>query len=669
MVALFQVVSTLVNDLSKDILIQSSFSPFQTASKRYIKQISLLSEPYEHHRAVSTNDEHLISRFRWETALYAVVELILAESIKLHYTSLETDYLSQDRSTFFHWYQVDAVLIHELRLVLAEIKGGRFSDFVLELSEICGELLMQSNSRTTGEFYTPLSLAEHLINLSGLSSEEILGESTLVDPSCGGGIILLTVAARAVHYALHESISPSEAIDALTRNLHGYDIQPFAINLTKLMLRAICAPLCSRVQDKSFTFSNICLLDPLKEFETSKFDFIIGNPPYLPVKRKQLSFVSKYQEVLYGHINLYGLFLWWAIESVSDGGIVAYLVPQTLSSGLYFEKLRTALHRVTRIRSITRMTDRKGVIGDADQQVMAICLQKCDSDYLSLESTQVNVIVTHNGTDIARCVPTPVLHTQLVKVIDAKPIWVISDNTVDYDIQDTIESRLGGTIGNLAPAIVCQNGGFVWNQHQDAVTHVEAADTIPLVSSGTIAPFRFQFSYSVNNPQYRRAYIKLEDVGNEKRYAGSSVLVQRVTARKTGRRLIAAMVSGEFTQQYSQYLVENHVNAITSEDNDLLFGITAWINSDIAQFLFQMRNGNAQISLYELQNLPCSEDLLVRLAPMSRQITTSNHENIDEILRELNTSLNDYFSLTTLQIIRILEALSDKAVAPDQATG
>lgn len=652
----------LVNNFCKDVLLQSNFRPFRTASNRYIKQITLLSKPYQHHRAISANDEQLVARFKWETALYHVVAGMLGELIKLHYPSLDPSYLYQDRLDFFDWYQADAALKEELRVAVAEIKDIPFDEFILALSEICGQLLIQSNSRTTGEFYTPLSLAEHLINISNLSSEEILGKGSLVDPSCGGGIILLTVAVKVVRHALCNSLSPSQAIDALTSNLHGYDIQPFAINLARLMLRATCAPLYTSVRDKTFTFSNVRLLDPLQKIKKSKFNYVIGNPPYLPVKRKQLSFISKYEEVVYGHVNLYGLFLWWAVKAASNGGTIAYLVPQTLSSGLYFEKLRSSLHGISRIRSITRMTDRKGVIGDADQQVMAICLQKRDRR-LALDTPEVDVIVTHNGTDIAECMPTPVFYNNLVKLIDSKPIWVISDNPLDYDIQDIIEKKLAGTIGNLAPTLTCQNGGFVWNQYQDAITHEEAADTIPLVSSGTITPFKFKFFYPTNNPQYKRAFVKWDDASKEKKYRGISVLIQRVTARKAGRRLIAAMVSDDFTQQYEEYFVENHVNAIIGDELDLLFGITAWINSDIAQFLFQMRNGNAQISVYELQNLPCSKDLLVHLAPISRQITKSNQENVEELLLELNKSLISYFSLTPLQVSRISEALSEKSVA------
>jgi adenine-specific DNA-methyltransferase len=662
MSVLFSVVKTLVDVFNKEELHQSTSPSFEFAVEAYIRQITLLSKPYQHHRTPSADRDQLISRFKWETVLFSVVSGILEEFITLKYPSLDPTYICNDNSSLFAWYQIPDQLKQTLKTTTTIIQDLPLYDTILELSEICGQLLPQYTNRGTGEFYTPRSLAKHLISISGLKDDAILSDATVIDPSCGGGIVLLSIAINAIQAGLNQTNSPQSILKNLVDNIYGYDIQPFAIDLTHILLNGICAPLyasMSRIQYQCFR--NVLLFDPLTTIPTPQFDYVIGNPPYLPVKREQINFVSNYNVVLNGHVNLYALFLWWAVQAASSDGIISFLVPQTLLSGLYFQELRVALDNITQIRAVTRMTDRKGVVGDADQQVMAVCLQKTITDTKNLKDgmeNRVNVIVTHNGTDIEKCIPVPIPQGNIVKKFASKPIWIISEKQIDYAIQEAIESQLISTIRELAPNLVCQNGGFVWNQHPEAIRDTEGVDTIPLISSSSIAPFRFMFPYSMDNPHSKRAYAVSDS--KEKVYRVPSVLIQRVTSRKTGRRLIATITSEDFTNRYPKYFVENHVNTITCNEDDLLFGVAAWINSDIMQFLFQMRNGNAQISVYELHNLPCSAELLLSLASKSRKIFAAQDVDKDLQLKRLNIFLFKHFKLTSQQISRISSALSGK---------
>jgi superfamily II DNA or RNA helicase len=84
MSVLFSVVKTLVDVFNKEELHQSTSPSFEFAVEAYIRQITLLSKPYQHHRTPSADRDQLISRFKWETVLFSVVSGILEEFITLH---------------------------------------------------------------------------------------------------------------------------------------------------------------------------------------------------------------------------------------------------------------------------------------------------------------------------------------------------------------------------------------------------------------------------------------------------------------------------------------------------------------------------------------------------------------------------------------------------------
>ena len=76
----------------------------------------------------------------------------------------------------------------------------------------------------------------------------------------------------------------------------------------------------------------------------------VQNPPYGRV-RLDAEEREKWSHVLYGHANLYGLFIGAALEDLDETGVLAALVPTSFTSGLYFSKLRETLLRSAPLRS------------------------------------------------------------------------------------------------------------------------------------------------------------------------------------------------------------------------------------------------------------------------------------------------------------------------------
>lgn len=185
------------------------------------------------------------------------------------------------------------------------------------------------------------------------------------------------MAAGLIYYAGNElQLSFKEKRDILIHNIYGVDIDSLAVEVTKFSLliklmegtsreelagyvsqthHKILPNIDSNIKngnslvgfeylrfdpdfyDKPELFSKLRLFDWKKEFEGKKFDAIIGNPPYIRVQnmvhysREEYQFykspVSGYRTSGSDLLDKYYLFIERALELLSPGGFLGYIVP------------------------------------------------------------------------------------------------------------------------------------------------------------------------------------------------------------------------------------------------------------------------------------------------------------------------------------------------------
>ena len=142
------------------------------------------------------------------------------------------------------------------------------------------------------------------------------------------------------------------------------------------------------------------------------------------------------------------------------------------------------------------------------------------------------------------------------------------------------------------------------------------------------------------------------------------ILIKRTTPRKVGRRLISGMPDASFHADYPKYFLENHVNYIkqtTSGNEILLYGLLGWLNSDIVNFIFQLRNGSTQVSVFELKLLPANLELIAELAPIVQCIvSTSDVTKRNKFEADMNQTILQWFNLDTVHDQRMKTVLKLK---------
>ncbi len=624
---------------------------------QYIETQHSYLRRYDHHQGTQISEDDLTIRFLKETAILHVATEILRTIVDQNiHRSFCWPVESED--SLYSWYDISA----EEHNAICEIANqlGTLNSPQITLIDLCDQLLTKTEKRYIGEFYTPPSIVNHLIKSAKFSPEKFLQGNHIVDPACGGGMILASIASKVIQYAIQSSYTNQSIINAINHQLHGFDIQPFAITLCRTILLSIISPYIHASDDASELLSNIELIDPLKNFDRfwtkPIYSYVIGNPPFMSVKRVSLDFIEAYDEVIYGHPNLYILFLWWAVKASKKGGIISLLLPQSMLIGNYFQRLRYHLNETTTLVDITRLIDRKGVVGTADQQMMTVCLRVGTKQN---KGNNVVLRVTRNGTDIREAIPFTVSPEKIVRKLDSSIIWVVSESKIDYEIEEALQQNTK-YLGDLN-CFHLGNGGYVWNQNKELLSFNEQVDHIPLVSAASISSFDFEFPYRGSHSSKERPFSLITQKVSPLIKTGTMILIQRTTPRKVGRRLVCAIPDETFLTKYPRVFLENHVNYISQSDSlsTSLYGLLAWLNSDLINFIFQLRNGTTQVSIYELKLLPLREDLLPLISHFAQEASIPSGPR-EKIIQEMNEYIFQALGLSVKHLHRVKEVLQRK---------
>ena len=131
---------------------------------------------------------------------------------------------------------------------------------------------------------------------------------------------------------------------------------------------------------------NKTIFESIKELETSqiklynqdyllyrsetKFDLIIGNPPYFVMKKKDVS--KSYHKYFDGRPNIFILFIIKSLEILNTNGILSFILPKSFLNCLYYDKTRKYLNAF----QILHIVECNNEYMDTEQETILLILQK-----------------------------------------------------------------------------------------------------------------------------------------------------------------------------------------------------------------------------------------------------------------------------------------------------
>ena len=221
--------------------------------------------------------------------------------------------------------------------------------------------LSKSIKQNNGIYFTPPScIKRNIILLEPYINDSI----NILEPSCGSG----------------------EYITALHNRFPNTNIRGIEYNET--IYQCI-----SHLNNDKIAIFNI---DYLKYETNTKYDLIIGNPPYYVMKKSE---VDKYYHPYFeGRPNIFILFIIKSIQLLNDNGILSFVLPKNFLNCLYYDKTRKYIVVHFQILHIIDCDNDKYI--DTQQDTIILIIQKslnADNNRFILENNSYTIFANEEN--------------------------------------------------------------------------------------------------------------------------------------------------------------------------------------------------------------------------------------------------------------------------------
>lgn len=238
--------------------------------------------------------------------------------------------------------------------------------------------VVESPQKLRGGYYTPRLVADFLARWA-----IEVGETTILEPSCGDGNLAVAAAER----LLNLGTAPTRVADALT----SVELDPDEADKAAARLRALGVGISDSpvITSDFFSYCQELLLT------NTRFDVAIGNPPFIRYQH----FDERYQRVAFGLMRHAGLnptrltniwvpFVVASTLLLNERGKLAMVVPAELLQVGYAAPLRKFL--TDHYQSITIVTFARLLFHEAQQEVVLLLASRqptgrCGIDVVELE--------------------------------------------------------------------------------------------------------------------------------------------------------------------------------------------------------------------------------------------------------------------------------------------
>ena len=205
-----------------------------------------------------------------------------------------------------------------------------------------------------GQVYTPNFIVCKILDDIGFNSPVILGK-TIIDPACGDGRFLVEIVKRIIEF------SPKNDLKNNLQCVYGWDIDNVAIDYCILNLNNL-------IKDKNIDIQwNISVTNSIQKYEKQnlfavndyqKFDFIVGNPPYIRIQHldlEQRTYIqNNYEFCKSGSTDIYIAFYELCLNLLSENGVCGLITPNTF---LFTETARTLRQYFAANKNLLQITN------------------------------------------------------------------------------------------------------------------------------------------------------------------------------------------------------------------------------------------------------------------------------------------------------------------------
>jgi hypothetical protein len=203
---------------------------------------------------------------------------------------------------------------------------------------------MNAEVDSRGAIFTRGEVVDFILNLTGYTEDQPLHEKRLLEPSFGGGDFLLPIIERLL--GVWRTARPNgSALDDLGNAIRAVELHhdtfrsTYTTVIDLLEREGIAVDTATELADRWLSQGDF-LLAPLE----GKFDFVVGNPPYV---RQELipslllaEYRSRYQTI-YDRADIYIPFIERSLSALSRGGTLGFICSDRWMKNRYGGPLRS----------------------------------------------------------------------------------------------------------------------------------------------------------------------------------------------------------------------------------------------------------------------------------------------------------------------------------------
>ncbi len=552
-----------------------------------------------------------------------------------------------------------------------------------------------SNSLKTNQLDIDLEKITAILNRNPefkVKLYKIIKNIRILDPSCGSGRFLISVAEKL--YKIYQIVNPDLSnleIKKLIieKNLYANEIEQSAIVISKLRLIRWFLSNSSNNSDlqipdfTSLKFKNINLfieklnlkfniynLDFLLDFCSDKFDFIVGNPPYVENKKiRDTNFKKKLikrYKTAYRLFDLSILFIERSLELLEDEGYLSFILPNKFLSADYGIKIRELLLNESIIKELINISSLP-IFQNAATYPVILTLKKVRVDNkkeVIIKSFKRMIDLTKN-----KRIETIRFNQNLIDHLPSKVI-PISGNIELLTYLFTNFKTIAETFSDLK--IVYRPFGFLeYSRHYDNISDTpQSNNDLLLIGTGNIDKYHIKFKKRIKimGKDLKISYFKYKS-NFEKVW--SDLNSEKLIFREIAKDLTFVYDPGVFTNITGLYFIK-----IPSFNTDELFILLTILNSQFMDSVFKtlfstlhMSGGYLRFNGSFVKRLPMPIKFPMFLSQLGKilqilsQLKYDNDSNKPVIVKdpELERDLSKYYNKINTYL-RFFNRLSNSLV-------
>ena len=442
----------------------------------------------------------------------------------------------------------------------------------------------KSLRKNYGQFFISKETAVFMANLFTIPHKSII---SIIDPGAGTGILSA---------ALIERLQAVEYVHTI--ELFCYENDPNVYNLLQSNLEWICKQ--SNIEITYRIITDNYILSQKEEYNNTldanensqKFDFVIGNPPYMKVAKNAPEALAM-SDVCYGVPNLYFLFASMSLFNLKAGGELVYIIPRSWTSGAYFKKFRQkfldngSLEHIHLFVSRDKVFERENVL----QETMIIKVKKT-----YIKPKTITITTTQSNSAFSEQTMFDVPYETVINGDDYYVYLVTSKEEVE-----TLNKL--NSWQNTLPSIglKMKTGLTIDFRNREALRDIAEKNAVPLFYSQHIQGGKIVFPLGKEHE-----YIVTEQSGLRQKNT-NYLFVKRFTTKEERRRLQCGIYLAQTNPEYTEISTQNKINFICGLDelsDCVVYGLYVLFNSTIYDVYYRILNGSTQVNSTEINSMP-----------------------------------------------------------------